>query len=101
MRGIFISLPVAEKQAQHIGTTDIAALFYLAKAALFTVEGSRERVEHGYAVTIVPSGGIEQNGPHMALGKHGYIVHKTANRIARELGHALVTPVISFVREGN
>lgn len=61
----------------------------------------RSAIEHGYTVAIVPTGGIEQNGPHMVLGKHDYIVHKTANRIARELGHALVTPVVSFVPEGD
>jgi len=61
----------------------------------------RSAVEHGYTVAIVPSGGIEQNGPHMVLGKHDYIVHKTANRIARELGRALVAPVISYVPEGD
>jgi creatinine amidohydrolase len=61
----------------------------------------RGAIEHGYTVAIVPTGGIEQNGPHMVLGKHDYIVHKTANRIARELGRALVTPVVSYVPEGN
>lgn len=61
----------------------------------------RSAIDHGYTVAIVPTGGIEQNGPHMVLGKHDYIVHKTANRIARELGRALVTPVVSFVPEGD
>ena len=61
----------------------------------------RSAIEHGYTVAIVPTGGIEQNGPHMVLGKHDYIVHKTANRIARELGHTLVAPVVSYVPEGD
>ena len=61
----------------------------------------RGAIDHGYKVAIVPTGGIEQNGPHMVLGKHDYIVHKTANRIARELGNTLVTPVVSYVPEGN
>ncbi len=61
----------------------------------------RSAVEHGFTTAIVPSGGIEQNGPHMVLGKHDYIVHKTANRIARELGSALVAPVVSYVPEGD
>jgi len=61
----------------------------------------RSAVEHGYTVAIVATGGIEQNGPHMVLGKHDYIVHKTANRIARSLGSALVAPVISYVPEGD
>jgi creatinine amidohydrolase len=61
----------------------------------------RSAIERGYTVAIVPSGGIEQNGVHMVLGKHDYIVRSNANRIARELGHTLVTPVVSFVPEGN
>ncbi len=61
----------------------------------------RSAIAHGYTVAIVPSGGIEQNGPHMVLGKHDYIVHAAANRIARALGRTLVTPVVPFVPEGN
>lgn len=61
----------------------------------------RTAVAHGYTTVIVPSGGIEQNGPHMILGKHDYIVRYTAGRIAAELGHTLVAPVVSFVPEGD
>jgi creatinine amidohydrolase len=60
----------------------------------------RSAIAQGYTVAIVPSGGIEQNGTHMVLGKHDYIVRSAANRIAQQLGHALVTPVVSFVPEG-
>jgi creatinine amidohydrolase len=58
-------------------------------------------LEHGYTTVIVPAGGIEQNGPHMILGKHDYIVRRTAEAIATELGHALVAPVVSYVPEGS
>jgi len=61
----------------------------------------RSAIDHGYTVAIVPTGGIEQNGPHMVLGKHDYIVRKAANRIARDVGRTLVTPVVSFVPEGD
>lgn len=61
----------------------------------------RAAIERGVTTAIVPSGGIEQNGPHMVLGKHDYIVRNAANRIARELGNALVAPVISYVPEGD
>lgn len=61
----------------------------------------RSAVAHGYTTVIVPSGGLEQNGPHMIIGKHDQIVRWTAERIATQLGHALVTPVVSFVPEGN
>jgi hypothetical protein len=60
----------------------------------------RSAIARGYTVAIVPTGGIEQNGPHMVLGKHDYIVRTAAGRIARELGRTLVTPVVSFVPEG-
>lgn len=50
---------------------------------------------------IVPTGGIEQNGPHMIFGKHDYIVRANAERIAKELGNTLVAPVLSYVPEGS
>ena len=61
----------------------------------------RSAIERGYTVAIVPTGGIEQNGPHMVLGKHDYVVQKTTDRIAHELGNALVAPVVSYVPEGS
>jgi creatinine amidohydrolase len=61
----------------------------------------RSAISRGYTTVIVPSGGIEQNGPHMILGKHDYIVRANAKRIAAQLGRALVAPVISFVPEGD
>lgn len=60
----------------------------------------RSAIQRGYDVAIVPTGGIEQNGAHMVLGKHDYIVRRAANRIARELRRTLVTPVVSFVPQG-
>jgi creatinine amidohydrolase/Fe(II)-dependent formamide hydrolase-like protein len=60
----------------------------------------RSAVAHGYTRVIVPSGGIEQNGPHMILGKHDHIVGFAAERIAAELGRTLVAPVVSYVPQG-
>ena len=60
----------------------------------------RSAIARGYTTVIVPSGGIEQNGPHMILGKHNYIVRWTAEKIATELDRALVAPVVPFVPEG-
>jgi creatinine amidohydrolase len=58
-------------------------------------------VASGKTTILVPIGGTEQNGPHMALGKHNQRARVLAERIARELGNALVAPVISYVPEGN
>jgi creatinine amidohydrolase/Fe(II)-dependent formamide hydrolase-like protein len=61
----------------------------------------RAALEQGFTTVIVPSGGIEQNGPHMIVGKHDYIVKHAAERIAGELGKTLVAPVVSYVPEGS
>ncbi len=58
-------------------------------------------IESGATTVIVPTGGIEQNGPHMALGKHDLIVSAAAERIATSVGRTLVAPVVSFVPEGD
>ena len=57
------------------------------------------RIARGATVAIVPTGGTEQNGPHMALGKHNVIVRFAAGEIAKELKTALVAPVIAYVPE--
>jgi creatinine amidohydrolase len=60
----------------------------------------RDLVKSGKTTIIVPIGGTEQNGPHMALGKHNRRVHLLSGKIARALGNALVAPVIAYVPEG-
>src|SRR5437763_7729236 len=55
----------------------------------------------GKTTIIVPIGGTEQSGPHMALGKHNVRVKVLAERIALALGNALVAPVIAYVPEGS
>ena len=60
----------------------------------------RDLVKSGKTTIIVPIGGTEQNGPHMALGKHNRRVHLLSGKIVRALGNALVAPVIAYVPEG-
>lgn len=50
----------------------------------------------GYNTVLVFSGSIEASGPHLALGKHNYRARAYAERIARELGHTLVGPIVPF-----
>jgi creatinine amidohydrolase/Fe(II)-dependent formamide hydrolase-like protein len=57
-------------------------------------------IDAGTRTVIVPTGGTEQNGPHLTLGKHNAIVHYTAGKIAGALGHTLVAPVVAYVPEG-
>lgn len=58
-------------------------------------------ISAGYRRVIVPTGGIEQNGSHAALGKHNFVVSYAAERIARELGGTLVAPVVRYVPQGS
>lgn len=60
----------------------------------------RDALADGYTTIIVPTGGTEQNGPHMVLGKHNAIVEHAAGKIAARLGNALVAPVVAYVPEG-
>ena len=34
----------------------------------------RDAIAQGKTTVIIPSGGTEQNGPHMVIGKHNYLV---------------------------
>jgi creatinine amidohydrolase/Fe(II)-dependent formamide hydrolase-like protein len=61
----------------------------------------RDAIKAGKTTVILPTGGTEQNGPHMVMGKHNFIIHYTAGEIATRLGNALVGPVVAFVPEGN
>jgi creatinine amidohydrolase len=59
-----------------------------------------DKIDAGTTTIIVATAGTEQNGPHMVLGKHKFIVTETAERIARALGNALVAPIVTYVPEG-
>jgi creatinine amidohydrolase len=61
----------------------------------------RDLIRAGHRTVLIPTGGIEQNGPYLALGKHSIILRATMEALARELGDALVTPVVDFVPEGD
>jgi tRNA 2-selenouridine synthase len=60
----------------------------------------RDRVAAGATTIIVPIGGTEQSGPQIALGKHNFRAKALAGQIARQLGNAVVAPVIAYVPEG-
>jgi creatinine amidohydrolase len=60
----------------------------------------RALVAQGATTVLVPIGGTEQNGPHLALGKHNVRVKVLAGQIAQRLGNAIVAPVLAYVPEG-
>ncbi len=61
----------------------------------------RDALRAGKTTVIVATGGVEQNGPYLATGKHNYVLRGTTEAIARKLGNALVAPIVAFVPEGD
>src|SRR5436190_23432536 len=61
----------------------------------------RDAMKAGKTTVIIPTGGVEQNGPYLATGKHNYVLRATTEAIARKLGNTLVAPIVPFVPEGD
>ncbi len=61
----------------------------------------RDAMKAGKTTVIIPTGGIEPNGPWLALGKHNYVLTANCEAIARKLGNALCAPIIKLVPEGS
>jgi creatinine amidohydrolase/Fe(II)-dependent formamide hydrolase-like protein len=61
----------------------------------------RDMINGGTTTVIIPTGGTEQNGPHMVLGKHNFLVKYKAGEVARRLGKTVVAPVVAYVPEGD
>lgn len=60
----------------------------------------RDALAAGKTTAIISTGGIEQNGPYLALGKHNYVLQGACEGIAMQLGDALCAPIIKYVPEG-
>lgn len=60
----------------------------------------RAEIAAGKTTIIIPIGGTEQSGPYVALGKHNARAAWLSQRIAEQLGNALVAPVVAYVPEG-
>jgi creatinine amidohydrolase len=61
----------------------------------------RDALKAGKTTIIVPTGGIEPNGPWLVLGKHNYVLRTNCDAIARKLGNALCAPIVELVPEGS
>ena len=61
----------------------------------------RDAIAAGKTTVIIPTGGVEPNGPWLVTGKHNYVLQANCDAIARKLGNALCAPIVKFVPEGN
>ena len=60
----------------------------------------RDALAAGKTTAIIPTGGIEPNGPWLVTGKHNYVLRANCDAIARDLGNAICAPVMELVPEG-
>lgn len=56
----------------------------------------RDAIKAGKTTGIILTGGVESNGPHLATGKHNYVLAVMGETIARKLGNALVAPIVTL-----
>jgi Uncharacterized protein, putative amidase len=61
----------------------------------------QQAIKAGKTTAIIYTGGTEQNGPHMAIGKHNFLARYIAGAIAIKLGDALVYPTLPFSVAGD
>jgi creatinine amidohydrolase/Fe(II)-dependent formamide hydrolase-like protein len=98
--GIVALLCSAVSMAQMQSVPSVAASNSVFLEDLTWVE-VRDAIAAGKTTVIIPTGGTEQNGPIMAIGKHNYLVRYKAGEIATMLGNAIVAPVMAYVPEGD
>jgi creatinine amidohydrolase len=56
----------------------------------------RDAIKAGKTTGLILTGGVESNGPHLATGKHNFVLHVMGETIARKLGNALVAPIVTL-----
>ena len=100
MSGAFVSVcTYAQERQSPLALRPIEAGVSLWAEELTFME-IRDAIRAGTTTIIVGTGGVEQNGPYVAGGKHNYVLQTVLPYIAREIGHALIAPIVKFVPEG-
>ncbi|MEO8909822.1 MAG: creatininase family protein [Gemmatimonadaceae bacterium] len=75
-----------------------------AQRSVYVEDLTWPEVQHAVAnkaSAIIYVGSTEQNGPHMAIGKHNFIARYLAGAIAIKLGNAIVYPTLPFAVTGD
>ena len=60
----------------------------------------RDAVRAGNTTVLIGTGGVEQNGPYLAGGKHNFVLATVMPEIAKAIGNTLIAPIVKFVPEG-
>ena len=89
---VFLSAAVLSQAVLGQGTVYIEEM---------TTQEVSAALKAGKTTVLIPVGGTEQNGPHIAIGKHNTRAKALAGKIAVLLGNALIAPVVSYTPEGS
>ena len=98
-------IPLRILFALSIGTASLSVASLGAQQSVYIEDLTWPEVQHaitaGKTSAIIYTGSTEQNGPHMALGKHNFIARWVAGAIAIKLSNALVYPTLPFAITGD
>ncbi len=97
---VSVSRAFGQNQLSPDAPRPIAAAESLWAEELTSME-VRDAIRGGTTTIIIATGGVEQNGPFVAGGKHNYVLQTVLPYIARAIGRALIAPIVKFVPEGN
>jgi creatinine amidohydrolase len=104
LASVLIAMGASEMRAQNRQPPDaprpIDAAESLWAEELTSME-IRDVLRAGTTTIIIGTGGVEQNGPYVAGGKHNYVLQTVLPDIARAIGKALIAPIVKFVPEGS
>ncbi|MFL6514037.1 MAG: creatininase family protein [Chthoniobacterales bacterium] len=89
---IFVISGLAAASAATAQLVDMELMTYLEVA---------EAMHAGKTTVLIYNGGTEQRGPHAVLGGHSLTARRAGVEIARQLGNALVAPVLPFSIAGD
>jgi creatinine amidohydrolase len=56
----------------------------------------RDLIKAGKTTALILTGGIEENGPYLTTGKHNNVLRVMGPAIAKELGNALIAPIVTL-----
>ena len=91
---VLASLMPSTVSAQGRGASTVAPLPNSVFMQDLTWVEVRDAIATGHTTVILPLAALEQNGPYLATGKHIFAVQGIAEAAARNLGNALVAPVL-------
>ena len=56
----------------------------------------RDMIKDGYTTVLIMTGGVEDNGPNLAMGKHNINNKLVGEMIARKMGKTFVAPLVTL-----